>query len=55
MWNGCIRMLCSAWNTSMKLKLKRFESNLKLENKAGWSSQTKSWYENAMALSLWSV
>jgi hypothetical protein len=21
MWKGCIRMLCSAWNTSMKLKV----------------------------------
>ncbi|CAL6437771.1 unnamed protein product [Bathycoccus prasinos] len=21
MWNGCIRMLCSAWNTIMKLKV----------------------------------
>jgi hypothetical protein len=21
MWNGCIKMLCSAWNTIMKLKV----------------------------------
>ena len=21
MWKGCIRMLCSAWNTNMKLKV----------------------------------
>merc|ERR1711920_597208 len=21
MWNGCIRMLCSAWNTNIKLKV----------------------------------
>jgi hypothetical protein len=24
MWNGCIRMVCSAWKTSMKLKVPRY-------------------------------
>jgi photosystem II P680 reaction center D1 protein len=32
MWNGCIKMLCSAWNTSMKLNVPEIPRGIPSEN-----------------------
>ena len=32
MWNGCIRMLCSAWNTIMKLNVPEIPRGIPSEN-----------------------